>query len=501
MSGSIPTYKDWMDWTKVSGKFRSSKLRDLDDAIKAYEKSGRSPQALNKVAGAYRSWRREKKDVEDSVRNRAPHYPVTALAKFLDQSVQMSPEEQEAFRNMMEMRRDTLRKAFENAKIEFGHKFSISEEFEGIKNIKKDIADQTRSIFGNEIGGGMVDLAKGTKNRVKGASLPFDRPKPQPNWTRNPAYQPPKSTENPLYKGKEADKVLTGPEIPTQLDVQQKLDAAQAMSDLTGIDIDKLNKGIDIGKAIKDYILNTVVDTIKDAPKTALFTYLDHLGESLPVVALVVGGFKTLKASAAAVKADYDLIQTTRSRYQFEPGQPRAALRGLENALLTEVGFKSADAMVESATLAVNSALHATVYGTAATPIIKIVKYAVQVILAIIKLGIQIRTYLQISKILSKTKYVTVDVFKKAPVLGAYFLLASDHSTIISMLATSFGKLGWMDEVETAMKEHIRPVLRRCTELITAQPYKLSNIPKLNDFEASASFGGVGEAIALHKFG
>ncbi|HQT90385.1 MAG TPA: hypothetical protein PK677_17940, partial [Acidiphilium sp.] len=276
---------------------------------------------------------------------------------------------------------------------------------------------------------------------------------------------------------------------------------AKAMSDLTGIDIGKVATAAQIAAAIKNYILQTCADTIKEAPATALFTYLDHLGEALPVVSLVVGGFKTLKAAAATAKASYDSIQTRLSKHQFEDGEPAEALRGVIDSLDEELKYSSIDTIIETVTLSVNAALHGTVAGAAAAPIIKIVKFVIQTIIAIIKLGLQVKVFLSIKKILSDAKNITIAVFDKAPVLGAYFLLTSDHSTIFSMLATSFGKPGWMDEVESAMKDHIKPILTRCQKLIEKQPYKLNGIPRIRSFEASASFSGVGESIGLHKFG
>lgn len=500
----VPKYKDWMEQTGIMGKMRSGALRKLDDAIRAYEVSNGSKSSLDQVGAAYRAWRREKpgQGSENSDRNRPPHYPVTTISNFLSKSVTMSPEEQQAFKDMMEMRRETLRAAFSKATVEFGHKFSITKEFAELKNGRKLIEDQTKSIFGDVIGGGMVDLAHGAKTRITGAKLPFDKPKPQPNWVQNPAYAgKAKTVQNPLFGNQKAEQILTGQKVPTQLSMEEISEAAKAMSDLTGIDIGKVATAAQIASAIKNYILQTCADTIKEGPATALFTYLDHLGEALPVVSLVVGGFKTLKAAAATAKASYDSIQTRRSQHQFEKGEPAAALRGVIDSLDEELKYSSIDTIIETVTLSVNAALHGTVAGAAAAPIVKIVKFVIQTIIAIIKLGLQVKVFLSIKKILGDVKNITIAIFDKAPVLGAYFLLTSDHSTIFSMLATSFGKPGWMDEVEAAMKDHIKPVLTRCQKLIEKQPYKLNGIPKIRSFEASASFSGVGESIGLHKFG
>ncbi|MCX6598685.1 MAG: hypothetical protein NTV70_20225 [Acidobacteria bacterium] len=60
---------------------------------------------------------------------------------------------------------------------------------------------------------------------------------------------------------------------------------------------------------------------------------------------------------------------------------------------------------------------------------------------------------------------IDASVFGSHPILGCYFLVAAESSTILAFFG-NFGNKGWMDEVEDAVKKHLAPLQDLCGSYI-----------------------------------
>jgi hypothetical protein len=71
------------------------------------------------------------------------------------------------------------------------------------------------------------------------------------------------------------------------------------------------------------------------------------------------------------------------------------------------------------------------------------------------------------------------NLFSSCPILGCYYLLVQDHSTIIALSISSYGQEGWMMEAELLRKE-LEPVLVKARALVEASPIE---VPKFTGYK------------------
>lgn len=77
-------------------------------------------------------------------------------------------------------------------------------------------------------------------------------------------------------------------------------------------------------------------------------------------------------------------------------------------------------------------------------------------------------------------------LFEACPILGCYYLLVQDHSTIIALSMSSYGQEGWMMEAELLRRE-LELVLAKSRSLAEASPIEISNFRNHKGFVVSKS--------------
>lgn len=77
-------------------------------------------------------------------------------------------------------------------------------------------------------------------------------------------------------------------------------------------------------------------------------------------------------------------------------------------------------------------------------------------------------------------------LFEKCPILGCYYLLVQDHSTIIALSMSSYGQEGWMMEAELLRRE-LEMVLAKSRNLVESSPIEIATFSNYKGLVASKS--------------
>jgi hypothetical protein len=448
---NLPTKEQFQAETALRGKMRSSALRALDDALGAYQKNP-GPMTEKAVRKAFTDWKRQKgENWLTSDRNMPPKFPITALDNELKKNLVFDEKEKAAIQELIRARNNSIQQIFANADINLRIFNAMQQTRQAFSELKSTIAEARKGNAGNTARNAK-NLAINTKANIAGDKLIYAQ-----------GHQAAGYVGGALSAGGQAGE--QGLEAAGKLAFSQQLaEIKTALQDLFGEPI----------ADVKNFILNLLAEN----GLSGILATAQHVADMIPFICLVSGGAKALVAAGKVVKTAYDEIAFSRHGFAIEKGAPAAAFRAVQVLLAREIANAAAKAAIETATFAANTALHAAKgAGSIAAPLVKAANATANAIRVITMFAIQIRETLIARRLLKDPKNLDLNMFKKAPLLGAYMLVGSTTSDLVAMLFENFGQTGWMDDIENLAKKHIEPVLKQCESLIQSSAFIVTGIP------------------------
>ncbi|HUA58089.1 MAG TPA: hypothetical protein VML19_05000 [Verrucomicrobiae bacterium] len=245
---------------------------------------------------------------------------------------------------------------------------------------------------------------------------------------------------------------------------EQIAEVREALSDMFGVVITDV---LQFGQTV-----------LADTGLQGMLAVADQVANMLPLISVIAGGVKTLAAAGMAVKKGYDQWSFSRHEGAFESGNAAAAFDAVKTLLARETANQTAKAGIEATAFAANTALHAAKgVGAVLAPAVGAAKACANAARVITKFAIECRETLIARKELKNPDQLDLRVFNRCPLLGAYMLIGSDTSDLVALLFEEFGQDGWMDDVESLMKKHIKPALDQCESLIQSSPFIVTGVP------------------------
>lgn len=217
---------------------------------------------------------------------------------------------------------------------------------------------------------------------------------------------------------------------------------------------------------------------ISEPGLSGMIEMADHVASLLPLISVIAGGVKTLGYAAKAVYAAYAQVSFSTHDSAFESGNPAAAFDAVQKLLARETANAAAKAGIEAVSFAANTALHAAKgVGSLLTPTVAAAKATANAVRVITHFAVGCRETLLAREALKHPEKLDLRIFDQCPLLGAYMLVGSDTSELVALLFEEFGQIGWREDVEALVKDHIGPALDRCQALIQSSPFIVTNIP------------------------
>ena len=417
---SIPPYRTWMQDTYAIGHSkRTGFLKAVDAAILAYE---RSPSAATKeaVKTALDRWRfeksREGKDWKSSVRNRKG--AVTALYRALETPANrgLSAEELEALRYISRAQSMALAKQFQGAEVTF--------------------KASTLAGLAQGAGTNWQRFKTGSQSVVQGAKM-----------------------GKGFYKT--GTKIRDGVEVFREggRGAAQAAGAAGMREQILQVEsfIKELCPGVDANEVLGALGLGNVATFSADLA---------------PFVGALSSGGKAIKGWIGVIRTDWQRTDFRNSRFAFAPEDPEAALDAVLELLTRDLHAQMAQAGVATGAFTGKTLGVFLDAGAVTGPVIGLLETLAGIFQTIVDYVRDIHEVNRANELL-RLGALNLELFQVCPILGCYFLVVQDHSTIINFAVGDYGTPNFVFDAERLVKK-IDPVLGKAQEYIHASRFEIA---------------------------
>ena len=164
------------------------------------------------------------------------------------------------------------------------------------------------------------------------------------------------------------------------------------------------------------------------------------------------------------IKQQYGQYKIQDMRQAIAPGDPEAAFDALSALLDREIASAAARAAVKTGAFTAKTAGAFADAGAVTGPVVGVLEILAEVIQSIVE---YVRDYkeCEAANQLLRVGALNLELFGVCPILGCYFLVIQDHSTIINFAVGEYGTANWMFDVERLVTK-VQAVLEKCRELI-----------------------------------
>lgn len=209
-----------------------------------------------------------------------------------------------------------------------------------------------------------------------------------------------------------------------------------------------------------------------------------------PVLGTLSSGGKALKAWTECAYRHWQQVQMEDRRFAFRPGDPEAAFDAVIALLDREVRAAAKRAGIHTTAMTGKALGLALDAGAASGPVLGLLETLAQIFVMIMD---YVRDYNEVkhANLCIERGALDLTLFKTCPLLGCYFLLVQDHSTIISYAVGDYGRDGWQMRVEHLVGQ-IETVLERARHYVKVSRFELPGMENAK---------GVREANWSHRKG
>ena len=390
----IPTYDMWKKDTYSMRHKRSKSLKMLDEAIK-----GRNEAAIKNTLGAWKFQQgRKGQNWRKSVRNNKMAISNLNRAVNPMNGRSLSPAEREA----MEF-------------ISRSQAMALAKQFEG-----KELTFKSSTLIGMKNGAGTAwQRFKTGATSAKGAY----------------------STGKGMYK--------SGQSIQSGVKLMQQGGRAAAHASASG----------DLTKQIMDFCktLTPGMDPNKVFQHLNLGSVADFAGNLAPFLGAISSGKKMIMQWTGVARTAYGKHDTAQRRFAFKPGDPEAAFDAVLELLRRDIASQAAKAGVSTGAFTGKLLGAFADAGAVTGPVIGLLETLAEIFQIIVE---YVKDYKEVEKANKylRVGYLNLDIFEFSPILGCYFLLIQDHSTIINFAVADYGTPDFKLDAERMVKK-INPVL------------------------------------------
>ncbi len=264
----------------------------------------------------------------------------------------------------------------------------------------------------------------------------------------------------------------------------------------------------DIGMLARDLnnLITKLIEPVADTPfksqiiETVLGSSVEEFaGSCAPFLGMTVSGAKAVRAWMAVAQNVYDLDQMNASRTDIRMGDPTAALNAIRAIIDRELTSQKAQAGLRTAAFTSKALFTFADFGTASTAAVGAAE-AIAILLNMLAEVVRDAVEMKAGNKLIRENKIDLNLFRDCPILGCYYIVIQDHSTVMNFEIDNMGRANWQQEAER-LKYAIRPVIEKGTELIAKSRikvdgmemakgvYKSTVLQKIETYYRSKGFG------------
>ncbi len=239
--------------------------------------------------------------------------------------------------------------------------------------------------------------------------------------------------------------------------------------------------------AALELVRNTLGD-VWDLPELAEVV-LDVLGKTVadlvksitPAVGFVKSASQTAYYGVQTVSRAKDTYTLSGSEVGVAPGDPARAFKAVQALAKRELKKSGARFGVSASETAAKGAGLFADAGTGTTAAVGTAASIARLLITLNALRVDCLEMRAANKILKDVDRIDNTLFHKNPLLGCYFIVCADTSTLINFMFEDVGRPGFQYEVERAVKKHLDPTLKIASHLLYEHRMMLGGgeLPKL----------------------
>ncbi len=404
-----PTYEQWMKATHSALHKRSDYLKKLDETIK----TGKNDKVIKEALDRWKFDQSSKgKDWTKSVRNKKG--AVTNLYRAVNDldKRSLSEEEREAMKYICHEQKMALTRQFEGKEVSFKSNTLI-----GLKQGAGDSFTKFKTA---------LSLGNTTRSNIKGVSTDV------------------KSVRDGMNKLRKGGRALVIAEASGEMNKKIR-DLCKSLT--PGMDPDKVFANLNLG-SVSQFSTNIA-----------------------PFVGAISSGGKAIVGWIGVAKTAYKKYDIEDKRHAFAPDDPEAAFDAVLVLLKRDITSQSAKAGVATAAFTGKLLGAFADAGAVTGPAIGILETLASIFQTIVE---YVRDYKEVEKAneLLRVGYLNLDLFNECPILGCYFLLIQDHSTIINFAVADYGTANFVFDAERLVGK-INPVLDQARTYVHASRFEI----------------------------
>ena len=239
----------------------------------------------------------------------------------------------------------------------------------------------------------------------------------------------------------------------------------------------------DLGLLARDLnnVITSLIQPVADTPfksqiiETVLGTSVEEFaGSCAPFLGMTLSGAKAVRAWYNVAQNIYDLDQMNASRADIRLGDPTAALNAIRGIIDRELISQKAQAGIRTAAFTSKTLFTFTDFGTASTAAVGAAE-AIAILLNTLAEVVRDAMEMKAGNKLINENKIDLNLFRDCPILGCYYIVIQDHSTVMNFEIDNMGRANWQQEAER-LKYAIKPVIEKGTELIEKSRIKMDGM-------------------------
>lgn len=495
---AIPTHKEWIEGTAVTGRFRSNELKAIDTALDEYLKQ-QNPQKLNilkstlthwEMSTTYLStqpdgsfiledWKKSKRNSKKTVERLHQHLFGTAT------NIDSSKEMLEAIKMVSDYNAKNFQTIFAGKKMEI-KKSAVKEVYDSIKNDLKATRKELKGL--PDVNINMPNLPN-----IKQILIDWFKKIPGINihllkitgWINMPNFNLPDFFKNlkmlnlPTIVLPDLAKFLKIKFPDINLDFMSGLGISiPGLPSMPSIPSFNLPSMPDIDFALKDIFgdidFQIAMDFIPDLIADIKLELLGLFSDAIPFMGAGKSATKAFSGYGKAIYQRYKSYAASRDNANnFAPNGAEDAFRAVIALMEREANRTAAVATVDLSAAAIQTGGVFLDAGVLSGPITKAANIFSKLV---IKIGLLISDYKEVkeaNKILARGGELNpFDLFTACPLLGCFLIHCSNTSAIMNFAVDKYGAPGWTYDMDYMIKK-AAPVTSKAYEFIQKSKFTI----------------------------
>ncbi len=194
-------------------------------------------------------------------------------------------------------------------------------------------------------------------------------------------------------------------------------------------------------------------------------------GNVAPFMGAISSGKKMIVEWIGVARVVYKKYDTEDRRFAFAPGDPEAALNAVLELIIRERNSRLAKAGVATGAFGAKLGGAFADGGAVSGPVVGLLETLAEIMQMIVE---YVRDWKEVQRAneLLRVGYLNFEIFNVSPILGCYFLLIQDHSTIINIVVADYGTPNFVIDAERLVKA-INPVLDQARGYVNESKFEI----------------------------